>query len=96
MGNAPSTPLQQCLNSICEGRIGCVAYPGDALYQAAWVKPYNLNVPVEPIAVIRPNDAQDVSAAIKCANKNEVHVQAKSGGHSYAYAAPPRLSFFSY
>lgn len=84
MGNAGSTPLQTCLNAICDGRSNCVAYPSTSLYQASWVKPYNLAVPVNPAAVIRPNNAQDVSAAIMCASASSVHVQAKSGGHSYA------------
>ncbi|UNI23960.1 hypothetical protein JDV02_009747 [Purpureocillium takamizusanense] len=84
MGNGQSTPLQQCLSTVCNGRLGCVAFPSDALYQAAWVKPYNLDVPVTPIAVFKPSTAEDVSGAIKCAVKSNVHVQAKSGGHSYA------------
>ncbi|KAJ6787461.1 hypothetical protein PWT90_08735 [Aphanocladium album] len=84
MGNTPSTPLGTCLNTICAGRANCVAYPSDALYQNNWVKPYNLNVPVTPAAVFRPNNANDVAEAIKCAGANSVHVQAKSGGHSYA------------
>ncbi len=84
MGNGQSTPLQQCLNTVCNGRLGCVAFPSDALYQAAWVKPYNLDVPVTPIAVFKPSSTEDVAGAIKCAVASNVHVQAKSGGHSYA------------
>lgn len=84
MGNQPSSPLQTCLNAVCNGQTNCVAYPDTAFYSSAWVKPYNLDVPVAPIAVIRPSSAQDVSAAIKCAVASGVHVQAKSGGHSYA------------
>lgn len=84
MGNTPSTPLATCLEAVCNGRTGCVAYPDTPLYQAAWVKPYNLDVPVSPSAVIRPNNADEVSKAIQCASQNNVHVQAKSGGHSYA------------
>lgn len=89
MGNAPSTPLQTCLSSVCAGRANCVAFPSDPLYQASWVKPYNLGVPVKPSAVFRPNNASDVSAAVLCASTNGVTVQAKSGGHSYAYASHP-------
>ncbi|EJP61986.1 FAD binding domain-containing protein [Beauveria bassiana ARSEF 2860] len=84
MGNTPSTPPGTCLNAICAGRDNCVAYPSDVLYQANWVKPYNLDVPVTPAAVFRPNNAADVSEAIRCAGANDVHVQAKSGGHSFA------------
>jgi FAD/FMN-containing dehydrogenase len=84
MGNAPSTPLETCLNNVCAGRAECVSYPSNPFYQIAWVKPFNTDVPVEPIAVIRPNNAQEVSGAVKCAAAQGVKVQAKSGGHSYA------------
>ena len=39
---------------------------------------------VTPAAVIRPDNAEDVAAAVKCAGEYGVAVQAKSGGHSYA------------
>ncbi|KAG6028716.1 hypothetical protein E4U41_000597 [Claviceps citrina] len=83
MGNAESTPLQQCLNAICAGRSGCVAYPGDYFYHLSWVKLYNRAVQITPVAVIRPNTADEVAAAIQCAVTARVHVQARSGGHSY-------------
>jgi FAD/FMN-containing dehydrogenase len=84
MGNNPSTPLQTCLNTVCAGRSDCVGYPTDPFFQIAWVQPYNLDLPVTPIAVVRPDTAQDVSGFVKCASQNGVKVQAKSGGHSYA------------
>lgn len=83
MGNGHSTPLQQCLNTVCHGRSGCVGYPSDPFYQLSWVKPYNLAIEVTPVAVIRPNTADEVAEAVKCAVQSKVHVQAKSGGHSY-------------
>ena len=87
MGNSGSSvsPLQTCLNNVCAGRSGCVGYPSDLLYQINWVKPYNLADSVTPVAVVRPSSAADVSAFVKCAGQNNVKVQAKSGGHSYAY-----------
>ena len=86
MGNSGSTPspLETCLSNVCKGRLNCVSFPSDPLYQIAWVKPYNLAEPVTPVAVVRPTTAQDVSAVVKCATQNKVRVQAKSGGHSYA------------
>ncbi|ATY64976.1 FAD-type 2 [Cordyceps militaris] len=84
MGNTPSNPIASCLNAVCAGRADCVAYSGAVLYQANWVKPYNLAVPVTPAAVIRPTTTEDVAAAVKCAVAHGYHVQAKSGGHSYA------------
>ncbi|KAI1333478.1 hypothetical protein F5Y15DRAFT_421778 [Xylariaceae sp. FL0016] len=84
MGNSSSSPLADCLNTVCNGRAGCVGYPDNLLYQTAWVNRYNLALPVEPIAVVRPSTADDVSAFVKCAVANNVKVQAKSGGHSYA------------
>lgn len=84
MGNGQSTPLQQCLGAVCNGRTECVSFPSDPFYQIAWVKAYNKAIDVTPIAVIRPNTAEEVAATIKCAVENKVKVQAKSGGHSYA------------
>lgn len=86
MGQGPSQPtgLQSCLNAVCNGRTDCVAYPSTFLYQVNWVDRYNLAIPVEPIAVVRPQNTQDVSGFVKCAADNNVKVQAKSGGHSYA------------
>ncbi|KAI1828295.1 hypothetical protein F4861DRAFT_175731 [Xylaria intraflava] len=84
MGQSPSTPLATCLNAVCNGRSNCVGYPNDPLYQVSWVSAYNLDLPVTPIAVTRPETADDVSGFVKCAAANNVKVQAKSGGHSYA------------
>ncbi|KAJ9161564.1 FAD-binding domain-containing protein [Coniochaeta hoffmannii] len=83
MGNSGSS-LQTCLNSVCNGRSSCVSYPSNPLYQLSWVKPYNLDIGVTPVAVIRPQTAADISAIVKCATANNVKIQAKSGGHSYA------------
>lgn len=83
MGNNPSA-LQQCIDAVGNGRSSFAAYPSNPLYQISWVKPYNLDVRVTPAAVVRPQTAQDISAIIKCATSNNVKVQAKSGGHSYA------------
>ncbi|KAK8041709.1 FAD-linked oxidoreductase YvdP 2 [Apiospora rasikravindrae] len=83
-GSSHPSPLAECLNAVCNGRAGCVAYPDTPLYQVAWVNRYNLDIPVNPVAVTRPNTAEDVAGFVKCAASNNVQVQAKSGGHSYA------------
>ena len=85
MGNGQSSPLADCLDAVCGSRSDCVNYAGAPFYQISWVKPYNLDIPVTPAAVIRPDDADDVAGAVKCAAEHGFKVQAKSGGHSYAY-----------
>ncbi|TFK68250.1 FAD-binding domain-containing protein [Pluteus cervinus] len=84
MGNSPSSPspLQTCLNTAFAS--GSVAYPGDLLYQSLYVKPYNLEIPVVPAAVVRPSSTDQVAAAVRCAVASNIKVQPKSGGHSYA------------
>ncbi|GAB1319837.1 Berberine bridge enzyme [Madurella fahalii] len=82
MGNSPSA-LQQCIETVGNGRVGFAGFPSNPLYQVAWVKPYNLDIPVSPAAVVRPQTAEDISGVIKCAAANNVKVQTKSGGHSY-------------
>ncbi|KAK3938847.1 FAD-linked oxidoreductase sord [Diplogelasinospora grovesii] len=78
--------LQNCLSKICAGRDDCVHYdgPGAFNYYTQWMRPLNLAVDVTPVAVIRPRNAEEVSAVVKCAAQNNIKVQAKSGGHSYA------------
>ncbi|TLS29324.1 hypothetical protein PpBr36_02156 [Pyricularia pennisetigena] len=87
MGNQPSS-LQTCLTDVCAGQSNCVGYAAftnDPIYQLTWVKPYNLDptTAVNPIAVVRPNTAEQVAGVVKCAAANGKKVQAKSGGHSY-------------
>jgi len=89
MGQKPSSPLATCLDNVCDGRSSCVGYSNDPLYQINWVKPYNLDLAVVPIAVTRPETKEDVAGFVKCAADNSVKVQAKSGGHSYAYVVMP-------
>ena len=48
------------------------------------VQPFNLRLPYTPAVVVLPTTTQHVSDAVVCAGKNDVKVQAKSGGHSYA------------
>ncbi|KAM7219119.1 putative oxidase [Rhypophila decipiens] len=83
MGNNPSA-LEQCISAVGNGRPNFAGFPNNPLYQIQWVKPYNLDVQVTPAAVVRPDNAQDISGIVKCASANNVKVQAKSGGHSYA------------
>jgi hypothetical protein len=54
------------------------------LYKLTDVKPYNLNIAVEPVAVTYPETTAHVQAIIKCAAANKVNVQARGGGHGYA------------
>ncbi|KAG7419434.1 FAD-linked oxidoreductase sorD [Fusarium oxysporum f. sp. rapae] len=49
----------------------------------AWAKPFNLEFPVIPAAVICPQNVIEVSETVKCAKQSGLKVQAKSGGHSY-------------
>lgn len=83
MGNSNSSPLQQCLDGVFNGNSGGVSYPSNLLYQLDWVKPYNLDIPITPAAVTRPNSSEQIADVIKCAVDNDVKVQARSGGHSY-------------
>jgi FAD/FMN-containing dehydrogenase len=92
MGNTQSA-LQQCIETVGNGRMGFAAFPNPLTYQSTWVQPYNLDIPVAPAAVVRPQTAKDISGVIKCAAANDVKVQAKSGGHSYGWVPAPTLLF---
>lgn len=47
-------------------------------------EPYNLRFSYTPAVIVLPTTTEHVSDAVTCASKNNVKVQAKSGGHSYA------------
>ncbi|KAH6606965.1 fad-binding [Trichoderma cornu-damae] len=84
MGSSNSTlsPIEACLSAICNGRIECYHMPTSNLDQS-WNKLYNLALDQYPRAIIRPNTADEVSQAVKCAKQNGYKVQARGGGHSY-------------
>ncbi|TBU27940.1 FAD-binding domain-containing protein [Dichomitus squalens] len=56
---------------------------GDSDY-ATDSSPFNLRLQWKPVALVYPEDANGVSAAVQCGAENGVNVNARSGGHSYA------------
>jgi FAD/FMN-containing dehydrogenase len=86
MGNSPSSPpsaLQTCLASALSNRAD-YSLPTDAFYALSAVKPYNTAFAPTPAAVTRPRTADEVAAVVACAKGRGMHVQARSGGHSFA------------
>ncbi|KAF1956355.1 FAD-binding domain-containing protein [Byssothecium circinans] len=83
MGNSnSSSALDKCL----EAAVGAkhFASPQTVAYQLAHVKPYNLDIPVNPAAVTYPSSSEQVAAVVKCAVDHKHKVQPRGGGHSYA------------
>ena len=63
---------------------GPVRRPGSAGYAAA-ARTYNARFDgARPDAVIEPLDSRDVQAVLRWADRHDVRVTARSGGHSYA------------
>jgi len=63
---------------------GPVRRPGSAGYAAA-AQVYNARFDgARPDAVIEPRDSRDVQAVLRWADRHDVRVAARSGGHSYA------------
>lgn len=84
MGNTTSIAAgRDCLTSAVGGVAAHVAFQDALLYQATAVEPYNLNIPVTPVAVTFPQSADEVAAVVKCASDYDYKVQARSGGHSF-------------
>ncbi|ORY71077.1 uncharacterized protein BCR38DRAFT_462358 [Pseudomassariella vexata] len=45
---------------------------------------YNIRLPYKPAIIVLPENEFHIQAAVLCASKHGIKVQAKSGGHSYA------------
>ncbi|EKG17011.1 Chitin-binding type 1, partial [Macrophomina phaseolina MS6] len=45
---------------------------------------YNVHLNYEPAVIVVPTTVQHISDAVVCASKNNIKVQARGGGHSYA------------
>lgn len=61
--------------------------PADAPGSDDWkadVAPYNPRLSYTPVAIAVPTGVEHIRAAVSCAAKAGVRVNAKSGGHSYA------------
>jgi FAD/FMN-containing dehydrogenase len=59
---------------------GPVALPGDAAYDAL-VSPWNVAIPVRPVAVLAAETAQDVVEAVNFANRHGLRVTPQATGH---------------
>jgi FAD/FMN-containing dehydrogenase len=81
-GHYPHDPhtLSGCLS---QSRIETLL-PTSANFSSA-IQPYNLRTGLGwiPTALVLPHTPQEVAAAIRCANKFDIKVAARSGGHSY-------------
>ncbi|KAF2261924.1 FAD-binding domain-containing protein [Lojkania enalia] len=84
MGNTNSSAVQKCLSGAVGGDSSLLAYTDTPFYQLAHVKPYNLDIPIVPAAVTYPKTTDQVAAIVKCAVDNNLKVQPRCGGHSYA------------
>jgi FAD/FMN-containing dehydrogenase len=62
---------------------GAVVGPGDARYERDRLVFCARYDGIRPLAVAHPVDAADVSAVVRWARREGVHIAARSGGHSY-------------
>ena len=79
----PSTLSKQAARALRSAVKGRVRFPNSPGYNSARLV-YNLRFDgARPDAVVRPESAQDVAAVVRWANRFDVNVVARSGGHSY-------------
>jgi FAD binding domain/Berberine and berberine like len=71
----------RALRSAVRGR---VLFPNTPGYNSARLVYNERYDGVRPDAVVRPESAQDVAAVVRWANRFDVNVVARAGGHSYA------------
>lgn len=77
--HAKRSAIGDCLNAA--------KVPVDAQGSSDWnadVSPFNQRLPYTPVAIAAPTTVAHIQAAVSCAAKVGVKVNAKSGGHSYA------------
>ena len=91
-GRARAAPARARCASSRGGCEGPSCDPGPAYAGAARV--YNLRFDgAPPDAVVEPLDSRDVQAVLRWADRHDVRVTARSGGHSYAgYSTLDRAS----
>lgn len=79
----PGSALQQCLDRVFESSHSSLSYPQHRFFHLTAVRPWNRNVHIVPAAVTRPQTSEDISAVVRCAARQGVKVQPRSGGHSF-------------
>ena len=88
MGN-PTQALMEGIKSALNHDSSLYSFPSKMQYQEDDVRRFNLDVKTVPACVTYPKTTEQVVAIVKVAIENGVHVQAKSGGHSYANFSSP-------
>lgn len=78
-----SRDVRECLIDAVDGSHHLVVFPENALYQLKDVQRWNLDLHVTSSAVTNPENAEQISAIIRCASRSKLKVQAKSGEHSF-------------
>jgi FAD binding domain/Berberine and berberine like len=81
--------LAQALGAALGNNASLYALPNHVLYLEEHVKRYNLDVKNTPAAVTYPETTAQVAAIVKVAVEHGLHVQPRSGGHSYANFSVP-------
>jgi FAD/FMN-containing dehydrogenase len=75
--------LYQRLVDAVDGQSQLIAFSNKPFFQFIDVRRNNLEIPVIPAAITYPQNVDQVAAIVKCASDFQLHVQARSGGHSY-------------
>lgn len=76
--------MQKCLEGALDGNKGLLALKGTPFFQISHVKAYNLDIAITPAAITYPETTDQISKIVKCAVENNLKVQPRCGGHSYA------------
>ncbi|KAK1957293.1 FAD-binding domain-containing protein [Colletotrichum sublineola] len=69
-----ASTIEGCLNDVCVGRSDCAQFPSDhnVMESSSWLRPFNLGQTSIPVAIVRPETADEVASIIKCAVKHNV------------------------
>ena len=95
LGHAATTSFQQCIISALNNNDHLYAFPSDLLYHVTDDRPYNLDYPSTPAAIVYPQNMQQVSSAVSCVAQHGIVTQDLTGGHNLENFGMHSLSIFT-
>lgn len=86
--------LRQALLNAVSGDRRLLTFPEQSFYRLAIVG-CNLEIAIRPMAILFPKTVEHIQGIVGCAKEFGLHIQARSGGHSYGNYSEYHVVFLS-